>query len=225
MGELGQARHADQADRLAGLYPLSRRDREAAFAQVTVLRPPAVAVIEHDAVAAFAAPGDRRGQLVGEPVGNAVAREHHLAGRGGQHRHAARHVSQIADPEIGAVVTVVGEEPAAVVARSRSGIHIEVVLDEAVMTQAAGDREVEAGGVGAGRRRRPAGRQRQDQDRPAALAGRGRFPIKICQTRHPVLGLPWRATILIEPSECDVNGRPGGLPSRRGGSGPGPLAP
>ena len=73
MRKLGIAGQPEQAESLAGGDRVAGPDRDAAQAQMGVLGLPAVAVVDDDAVAGFAA-GDRRpAGRRGADVGHAVA--------------------------------------------------------------------------------------------------------------------------------------------------------
>ena len=60
-----------------------------------------------------------------------------------QHRHAARHVGHRHDPEIGAVMAVIGGGAAIRIGNAGACIHVGILLDEAVLAQRALRRKAE----------------------------------------------------------------------------------
>src|SRR5207247_9275791 len=81
------AREPDPTEALTRLDELARAHGDAAFAQVRVLRFPAVAVIDYDRVARFPAGDGRAAGRSRARVLNAVAHRPHAPGCGREHAH------------------------------------------------------------------------------------------------------------------------------------------
>src|SRR5205085_2489403 len=132
MGKLGLARKPDDTEAGARLDAISGMYCHAAAAQVRVLRFPAIAMLDHYGITGLAA-------------GNAPAIRHAVAHRAyaargcRDHRHALPEKRAIDDADVGAFMAVIAEEAAAVVARRRTGIAVDMVLHNARHTDVAGD--------------------------------------------------------------------------------------
>src|SRR5205085_6688840 len=87
-------------------------------------RLPAITMVDDHGVARFAA-GDALA------VVHAVANRAHTTRRRSKHRDARSVDGAIDDAEIGALVTVVGEEAAAVIERTRARVAVDGVLHDA----------------------------------------------------------------------------------------------
>src|SRR5262245_2573888 len=131
MGKDGIAGEPDLTEPGAYGYAVAGTDDDAAELHVTVLRFPAVAVIDDDAVAAFPVLDAGFVIRVCTVVRHAVAHAHDLARRGGEDPDAVRHGEQRRDADVDAVMSVVSLAAAAIVPRRRAGIAVEVVLDHA----------------------------------------------------------------------------------------------
>jgi hypothetical protein len=151
-------------------------------------------VIQHHAVAAFPARAARRPELVGKAVRNAVAQRGDPACGRGQDNDPAFDVREVAHPEIGALVAVVGKRAAGVVAGAGPGIDVEIVLHEAVLAQGTVDRNFEARRLGCRRASQTANHQgrRQDptDDVPVPPVGWCRNSVASCQANTPRLPDP-----------------------------------
>ena len=128
--EHGLARLADQPQHGAGFDPLSWGHDDASLAHMAVLADPTAAVVEDHAVAAFAIGDGGIAAPLNPGIGHFVAHPLHRARGRGDHSDALTHGHQVGDPDIGALVAVVAQQPAGMVARERAGIPVDVVLDE-----------------------------------------------------------------------------------------------
>ena len=140
----------DHPETIARLHALAGVHGDAAATQVRVLRLPAIAMVDYHGVARFAA-----GHALA--VVHAVANRAHTTRRRSKHRDARSVEGAIDDAEIGALVTVVGEEAAAVIARTRARVAVDVVLHDARGAHVARERQRQG-------RRGPAAR-RQERER------------------------------------------------------------
>ncbi len=153
MRKLGGARRTDLPEHRPGLDPVAGLHPDAAAAQVTDLRFPAVAVVDHDAVAALDALDAvaRFLRRPDQPVGHRVAKSLHGTGGGRDHGDAPRTSAMERTRMSSPVVPVIGGHAAERVAGAGPRIHVGPLLDEAVLPDRAGDGQPEPE-LGAGRR-------------------------------------------------------------------------
>ena len=160
MGELGGARHADLAQPLARRNRLAHRHRDGSLAQMSVGRVPAAAVVDHHHIAGVTPLDGVAVDVVDVDVVHAVAHRRDHAGRRRHHGNAARHVGKAGKPEVGAPMRGRGQPAAAVIDDIRSGVAIDIFLDQAADFRWTSHRRFEHGPI-AGARHRGAGKDRQ----------------------------------------------------------------
>jgi hypothetical protein len=151
MRELGHAGQADPAEALARRHHVAGLHREAALGHVAVLGFPALAVLDHEPVAAFhgldalaPAPGD--GDIL-----HPVADPQDLAARGREHVDARLLGRQGRHPDVGAGMTRIGEGAALVVLGGRRRVAVDIVLNDAGRADLAGHRQAQGHGLRGGR--------------------------------------------------------------------------
>ena len=139
MRELGQAGQADLPDAVAGPQTVAGPHRDAALRHVAVLGLPAVAVIDHGAVAAFDVLDRILARRRDRDVRHAVADAQHRAGGRGQYVDARLLGGHRRDPEIRPVMALIGQSAAPVVPRGGRRVLVDVMLDEAGLADLAGE--------------------------------------------------------------------------------------
>jgi hypothetical protein len=168
--QVREARPAGEADatkRLAGRHAIPGLDPDTALAEVAVLRLPDIAVRNHNPVAAFAA-FDRAGiARTQHGIRHTVARAPHLPVGRRQHIDACPLRRNRRQPDVGPVMRVVGKRAARVVARTRTRVVIDIVLDDAGAADLARHRKAQLQRFGQGRggeasRRGPTGAREKD---------------------------------------------------------------
>src|SRR5262249_13694178 len=146
--ELGHSAQADAPDRLRRLYGVARLHQDATPRHVTVLRLPAVAVIDDDAVAALAAFDRLDSTFADRDIGHFIAPSEHAARCGREHLHPGALLAHRRNADVEALVTVVGAAAALIIACLRGGIEIQVVLYLARDADLALDRQLQLDGRG-----------------------------------------------------------------------------
>jgi len=145
MRELGVAGEAHEADRLAGCHSLAGLHDDAALPEMAVLGLPAPAMVDDQRVPGFPILHGVGAGRADAHVIHAVAQSQHRTRCRSQHLHALGHDGAVRNPDIRALVTVIGEAAASPVLGLRAGIIIDEVADHAADVRRAGDRQVEAG--------------------------------------------------------------------------------
>ncbi len=168
VGELGLSRETHLPQRGAGGHALAGLHHDAAARHVAVLGLPTAAVIDEHAVAALPPLHVAVGQE--HALRFAVAAAKHLSRRRRQHPHALALRDHVGKAEIHAVVLVVDEGAAGVVARAGAGIMVDVLLDHAGLAYDAveGQAQLHARLLLRGRRRRDRHAGREDEVQHAA---------------------------------------------------------
>ena len=178
--EDGGTGEADLAQGGASAEPLARPHAHAVLGQVAILRLPAVGVADHHPVAAQPV-ADRRGARGGPgDVLHAVAHARHHAVGGRQRVHAGALSRKRGQPEVCAIMTVVGQRPTLIVAGRRRGVMIDILLDLAAAPELAGKRQVEHDPIlRASRHQGLPGHRQNEADRSANWAHDHGFPASV----------------------------------------------
>jgi len=131
------ARKPDRTEPLTRLDGLARAHGDAALAQVRVLRFPAAAVSDDHRVARLPARDRGSAERSHARVLNAVAHRAHAPGCRREHAHPAPVGLRVDHADVGALVAVVREEAATVIARAGTRVAIDVVLYDACLADLA----------------------------------------------------------------------------------------
>ena len=122
---------------IAGLH------RQAALRHVAILGLPAIAVIDHRAVAAFAVVDALAAAFRDRHVLDPVADAQHLAVGRREHLHPGLLRRHGGKADIGAVMALIGQRSALVILRGGRRIAVDIMLDEAGPADLAGHRQAQ----------------------------------------------------------------------------------
>jgi hypothetical protein len=143
MRELGVAAQADPAQFAPGLNQLPGCDADRTKPHMTILGLPAVAVIQHNAIAAFHFINIGCASATLCDVRQTVAHSRHTSGRCGQNGDPVTvYLVEIDKPEIRALVAIIRHRTTGKIPRSGRWIVIDILLYKAILPKRALDRLV-----------------------------------------------------------------------------------
>ena len=188
-----------ETDFLSRTHEFADLHCDAAFAQMRVLDFPAAPLVDHDRVARLAAGDGCLAYRAHVDVVHAVALRAHSSWRRGKYGDTSPHGRDIRQAYVRALVPVVTEVAASIIARAAAGIVVDVILHHARGADPAVEREGELHRVGL-RRARPGQRHRRCLQQQHANSSH-----RACPVPANVECVHW-----IWHSEEESNVRPGG---------------